>query len=530
VSELYDTPLFAPLAGARFTDPQQVLESVFGYREFRPGQRRIIDAVLAGRDCIGVMPTGAGKSLTFQIPAKILPGPVLVVSPLISLMKDQVDALARLGFRATVLNSTIEFEERRRRLGALRRGELELLYVAPEGLEGSLRSIIAECGPSLVVVDEAHCISHWGHDFRPAYRRLQGLKSECGDIPVLALTATATRRVAGDIIRQLGMRKPDGFKGSFFRPNLHITVQRKGGEGAARRETRRDILGIIRRHRGESGIVYCMSRRAVDSLTGWLAERGVRAAPYHAGLSDEERTRNQDAFARDEVDVVVATVAFGMGIDKSNVRFVIHRDMPKSVEAWYQEIGRAGRDGLASDCVLMYSWADVIGYDAFLADIEDAAVREETKRKTIEMFRVADRGGCRHRALVRCFDEEIPACGSACDVCRGLTIADLVAHGGSEARAGGAGAIAFGSGAAAAKLDRRAAIVNPELFERLRAVRKRLADAENVPAYIVFSDAVLRQMAAHLPRSRADMTLISGVGPVKLERYGAAFLEEIAKG
>src|SRR5438552_576770 len=249
VSELYDTPLFAPLAGARFTDPQQVLESVFGYREFRPGQRRIIDAVLAGRDCIGVMPTGAGKSLTFQIPAKILSGPVLVISPLISLMKDQVDALARLGFRATVLNSTIEFEERRRRLDALRRGELELLYVAPEGLEGSLRSIIAECGPSLVVVDEAHCISHWGHDFRPAYRRLQGLKSECGDIPVLALTATATRRVAGDIIRQLGMRKPDGFKGSFFRPNLHITVQRKGGEGAARRETRRDILGIIRRHR-----------------------------------------------------------------------------------------------------------------------------------------------------------------------------------------------------------------------------------------------------------------------------------------
>src|SRR5213592_4420327 len=191
VSELYDTPLFAPLAGARFTDPQQVLEQVFGYREFRPGQRRIIDAVLAGRDCIGVMPTGAGKSLTFQIPAKILPGPVLVISPLISLMKDQVDALTRLGVRATVVNSTIDFEERRRRLAALRRGEIELLYVAPEGLEGSLRGFIAECGIALVVVDEAHCISHWGHDFRPAYRKFRGLKGELGDVPVLALTATA---------------------------------------------------------------------------------------------------------------------------------------------------------------------------------------------------------------------------------------------------------------------------------------------------------------------------------------------------
>ena len=252
---------------AKHTDPQQVLETVFGYPSFRPGQREIIDAVLAGRDCIGVMPTGAGKSLTFQLPAKILPGAVLVISPLISLMKDQVDALVRLGFRATVLNSSIEFEERRRRLAALRRGEVELLYVAPEGLEGALRSLIAGCPVSLVVVDEAHCISHWGHDFRPSYRKLQGLKGELGDIPVLALTATATRRVAGDIIQQLGMRKPAGFKGSFFRPNLIITAQRKGGpEGTPKRNTRRDILGIVRRHAGESGIVYCLSRRGVEGM------------------------------------------------------------------------------------------------------------------------------------------------------------------------------------------------------------------------------------------------------------------------
>ena len=513
-----DIPLFDP-PEVLHGDPQQVLESVFGYREFRPGQRHIIDAVLAGRDCIGVMPTGAGKSLTFQIPAKLLPGPVLVISPLISLMKDQVDALTRLGFNATVLNSTVDFEERKRRLGALRRGEIELVYVAPEGLEGSLRPILADCGPSLVVVDEAHCISHWGHDFRPAYRRLQGLKGECGDIPVLALTATATRPVVGDIIRQLGMRKPDGFKGSFFRSNLVITAQRKGGEGAAKRDTRRDILGLVRRHRGESGIVYCMSRRSVESLAAWLVERGVKAVPYHAGLDDGERTRNQDAFARDEVDVVVATVAFGMGIDKSNVRFVVHRDMPRSVEAWYQEIGRAGRDGLASDCVLMYSWADVIGYEAFLDGIEDPTVREETKRKTIELFRLVDRRGCRHQGLVRHFEEAIEPCGASCDMCRGTTIADLVA--GAER--------ADAKPGRAPKPDGFAAIENPELFQRLRVLRKRLADAEGVPAYIVFSDAVLRGMAATLPRSRPDLAAIPGIGPVKLERYGNVFLEEIAK-
>jgi len=473
VSEPQPT-LFDTLPG---TDPQRVLEDVFGYRQFRPGQREIIDAVLAGRDCIGVMPTGAGKSLTFQIPARLLPGAVLVISPLISLMKDQVDALARLGFRATVLNSTVEFEERRRRLAALKRGEVELLYVAPEGLEGSLRSLIAGCSVSLVVVDEAHCISHWGHDFRPSYRRLEGLKQELGDIPVLALTATATRRVAGDIIRQLGMKKPAGFKGSFFRPNLLITAQRKGGaEGAPKRNTRRDILGLV-------------------------------------------RARHQDAFARDQIDVIVATVAFGMGIDKSNVRYVVHRDMPKSIEAWVQEIGRAGRDGLPSDCVLFYSWADVMGYEAFLDEIADPALREETRRKTVDLFRLVDRGGCRHQKLVGFFDETIEPCGQSCDVCLGRGIEALVVH--------SPGAPLRGRVSAAAVAEGR---FDPELFERLRALRRRLADAEGVPAYIVFSDAVLRQMAEHRPDSRAALLALSGVGPAKLARYGDAFLEALREG
>ena len=513
-------PLFH---AAKFTDPQQVLESIFGFREFRPGQRKIIDTVLAGRDCIGVMPTGAGKSLTFQIPARMLPGTVLVISPLISLMKDQVDALTRWGYRATVLNSSVEFEERRRRLAALRRGEIELLYVAPEGLEGGLRGIIANSNISLAVVDEAHCISHWGHDFRPAYRQLRGLKAELGDVPVLALTATATRKVAGDIIRQLGMKKPDGFKGSFFRPNLIVTAHKKGGAeaGAPKRNTRRDILGLIRRRRGESGIVYCMSRRAVDSLTEWLRSQGVSALPYHAGLSDTERAANQDAFARDRCDVIVATVAFGMGIDKSNVRFVIHRDMPKSVEAWYQEIGRAGRDGLPSDCVLFYSWADVIGYDAFLNDVGDEELKAETRRKTIELFRMVDRGGCRHQAVVAYFDETIAPCGGSCDVCRGVDLDQLV---------GPATRVSAGGSSSSSRRAEPDEIADPELFERLRTLRRRLADAEGVPAYIVFSDAVLRQMTERVPRSRTELLLVSGVGPAKLERYGDAFLEVLREG
>jgi ATP-dependent DNA helicase RecQ len=499
-------------------DPQQVLEKVFGYREFRPGQRHIIDAVLAGRDCIGVMPTGAGKSLAFQLPAKLLPGTVLVLSPLISLMKDQVDALTRLGFRAAFLNSTLSFDERRERLGQLRRGEIELLYLAPEALEGSLRGLIAGCPVSLVVVDEAHCISQWGHDFRPAYRNLRGLKGELGEIPVLALTATATRTVTGDIIRQLGMRKPDGFKGSFYRSNLRIIAQKKGDVEGRRRDVRRDILGLLQRHRGSSAIVYCMSRRSVDATAAYLRERGIRAVPYHAGLADAVRTEHQNLFARDEVDVVVATVAFGMGIDKSNVRLVVHRDMPKSVEAWYQEIGRAGRDGLGSDCVVYYSWADVIGYDSFLTGIDDDSLREETRRKTVELFRLLDRGTCRHQAACAYFDESIEPCGASCDICSGVRVGDLVAHvAGRVAKAGGAGATGLDDDAAA-------------LFERLRALRKRLADAEGVPAYIVFSDAVLRNLASSRPAGPGEMLDVPGIGPAKLERYGAAFLEVIAGG
>jgi ATP-dependent DNA helicase RecQ len=502
------------------SDPQQVLETLFGYQTFRPGQREIIDAVLAGRDCIGLMPTGAGKSLTFQIPAKLLGGTVLVLSPLISLMKDQVDALERLGFQAALFNSSLDETERSRVLRRLRRHELELLYVAPEALRQSLRNIFADCPISLVVVDEAHCISHWGHDFRPAYRQLRDLKSQLGDIPVLALTATATRRVALDIVRSLGMRKPAGYKGAFYRPNLRIIAQKKGGG----RNTRRDMLSVIRGHASESGIVYCATRRGVDSLTEWLTSERVRALPYHAGLDDRTRGRHQEAFARDEVNVVVATIAFGMGIDKSNVRFVIHRDMPRSIEAWYQEIGRAGRDGLPSDCVVFYSWADVVAYDAFLSEIDDPELRAETRARTVDLFRLLDRGGCRHQALVGYFDEAIGPCGDACDACLGLNL-DEIAPPRAQRPTRGTPAPSWRT---PSWLAAPAPDVDAELFERLRALRRGLADKENVPAYIVFSDAVLREMARRVPRTDQELRAIPGVGPAKLARYGRAFLEAIA--
>jgi ATP-dependent DNA helicase RecQ len=489
--------------------PHEVLHEVFGYPEFRPGQEKVIDAVMAGRDCIAVMPTGAGKSLTFMVPARLIEGTVLVLSPLISLMKDQIDTLESLGFKAVAINSTLPFEERRARLAALRRGEYELVYLAPEALDGSLREFIRGCPLSLIVVDEAHCISQWGHDFRTSYRRLRGLKQELGEIPVLALTATATRRVARDIIQQLGMVKPAGYKGSFFRSNLHIYARKKGTG-----DTRREILGLVRAREGQSGIVYCMSRKAVEQTAEFLCSKGIRARSYHAGLGDAERAEAQDAFARDDIDVIVATIAFGMGIDKSNVRYVIHRDMPKDVESWYQEIGRAGRDGLRSDCFVFYSWADVKLHERFLDNIDDPDQWHERRATIVRLFDLLEKGQCRHQGILRYFDEEIERCGSSCDVCTGESVEAMTAK-----------------APAVGKTSRAPQDLPPgvdaDLLTRLKALRKRLADRDGVPAYIVFNDRTLTEMAQIRPRTPAQLLAVSGVGVSKLARYGDDFLAEI---
>jgi ATP-dependent DNA helicase RecQ len=506
---------------------REALKSTFGYDAFRPGQEAIIQAIMAGRDCIGVMPTGAGKSLTYQLPARLLGGTTLVISPLIALMKDQVDALGELGIRATFLNSTLEPGERARRVEALRRGEFELVYAAPEGLEASVGGALRRVRLSLIAVDEAHCISQWGHDFRPAYRNLSGLRKRFGEVPLLALTATATPEVTRDIVQQLGMKSPASYRGSFFRKNLRIAAYKKGGDSAL--NVRESIVRLARARPSESGIVYCLSRKSVETIADFLVRNGISARAYHAGMDPETRSRAQDAFRRDDVDVIVATVAFGMGIDKSNIRYVIHRDMPRSIEGYYQEIGRAGRDGVESDCVLFYSFADVMSYDRF-ADDGASEIADRHRRQVREMFALAERRECRHQALVGYLGEAIAPCKGSCDVC---TDRDLLAEAPRTVVKGrGRGRAARDAVTEAPPASVQHAHTVPahgDLFERLRRLRKAIADARNVPAYVVFSDATLLEMAAKKPRNAAELLEVSGIGPKKVATYGAEFLALLAE-
>jgi len=494
-----------------------VLENTFGYSSFRPGQHEIIEAAIRGQDCIGIMPTGAGKSLTYQLAARVLGGTSLVISPLIALMKDQVDALHEMGMRATFLNSSLSAAERAERTALMQAGDYELVYAAPEGLEASVGAALSNMDLSLIAVDEAHCISQWGHDFRPAYRKLAGLKSRFG-VPVMALTATATAEVTGDIESQLGLIKPLQFRGSFFRPNLKIHLLKKGEHDGRRVKVRESIGKLCLARKGESGIVYTLSRASAESTAEYLNSLGIRALPYHAGLSAEDRTVSQDAFIRDDIDVVCATVAFGMGIDKSNVRYVIHRDMPKSIEGYYQEIGRAGRDGVDSDCILFYSWPDVLNLERMVGN---GAVAEGHRRQIRAMYNWADRPACRHQTIARYFGEEMDRCLTSCDFCTGIDLLEgLTVKSGPrsmEPRTMFTTETATETAAATA--------AGSPLYEDLKALRRELADSRGVPAYIVFSDATLLAMAASKPRNEAELLNVSGVGPTKLDRYGEAFLE-----
>jgi ATP-dependent DNA helicase RecQ len=393
----------------------QILEKFWGYHSFRPLQREAMDAVLANRDSLLVLPTGGGKSLCFQAPAMAIDGLAVVVSPLISLMKDQVDTLVGNGVPAACYNSSMAAEQKSEVARGVREGKYRLLYVAPERLVGDggdgFLSLLSSRPVSFIAVDEAHCISQWGHDFRPEYRQLARVRERWPSIALHAYTATATARVRRDIVSQLGLRDAAELVGSFDRPNLVYRV-------LARASLKAQILEVLERHRGQAGIIYCSSRKEVDALAQWLQDTGWRARPYHAGMADDDRHRNQDAFLNEEIDLMVATVAFGMGIDRSDVRFVIHAGAPQSLEHYQQESGRAGRDGLEAECVLIASGADFLKWRMMLeknGELSDA-------RRTLlrDMERYAASVGCRHRRLVSYFGETFTKedCG-ACDYCLG---------------------------------------------------------------------------------------------------------------
>jgi ATP-dependent DNA helicase RecQ len=390
----------------------RTLKQSFGYDSFRPLQEEIISDALAGRDVFALLPTGGGKSLCFQLPALIREGLTVVISPLIALMKDQVDALTASGVAATFLNSTLAAGESRTRLRGLFQGEYRLLYAAPERLmlDGTI-DMLRQWNVAQVAIDEAHCISEWGHDFRPEYRQISKLRDFFPEVPFMALTATATERVRGDIIKHLRLREPQCYVASFNRPNLTYRVTPKASPYD-------QTLAFIRRRKGECGIVYCASRKAAESVAERLEADGIAARPYHAGLEDKVRAKNQELFLRDEIHVICATIAFGMGINKPNVRFVLHYDLPKNVEGYYQETGRAGRDGLPSECLLLYSSGDVVKQTTFIDEKSDPDEQRVAREQLQKMVHYAECAACRRAELLRYFGEEFgePNCGG-CDNC-----------------------------------------------------------------------------------------------------------------
>ena len=589
---------------------REILKHRFGYDEFRMNQESAIGAVLARRDCVVLMPTGGGKSLCYQIPALMLDGLTVVISPLIALMKDQVDALQANGVEAAFLNSTQSSREQVEVFQDVRSGKLKLLYVAPERLLQSgdqFLDFLRGINISLFAIDEAHCISSWGHDFRPEYLRLATLKKEFPTIPLIALTATADKLVRKDIFERLNIPNAELFLSSFNRPNIYYGVEPK-------RKSYDQLLDYLEKRKDESGIIYCLSRSSVDSLAADLRDEGFSALSYHAGLDKQTRDKHQESFLKDETKIIVATIAFGMGIDKSNVRFVVHMDLPKNVESYYQETGRAGRDGLQSDALLFFSWADVIKLKGF-AEVEGNAAQSAIMLKKLDLMgKFGDLKTCRRRFLLNYFSEESTVdCGN-CDNCitvferfDGTIIAQkaLSAVYRTGQRFGLSYLVDFLRGSQSEKIrdehkniktygvgadiskdnwyeyfrdliaqnflaqtegqypvlvltelsmdvlsgktpvqlievkvreEKKAKLVSDVshpyiqgLFDDLRQLRMTFAKNENVPPYVVFSDATLVEMATYLPQNDWEMRKISGVGDLKFDKYGADFLAEIKK-
>lgn len=599
----------------------QTLKTYFGYDSFRPLQEDIIRHLMDRKDALVLMPTGGGKSICYQLPALLSEGTAVVVSPLISLMKDQVETLCANGIAAGALNSNNDETENASLRRACMEGKLKLLYISPEKLLAEANYLLRDMHISLFAIDEAHCISQWGHDFRPEYTQMGILHQLFPQVPIIALTATADKITREDIIKQLHLNQPRIFISSFDRPNLSLTVKR----GYQQKEKSKAILDFIARHPGESGIIYCMSRSKTETVAQMLQKQGIKSAVYHAGLSSARRDEAQDDFINDRVQVVCATIAFGMGIDKSNVRWVIHYNLPKSIESFYQEIGRAGREGMPSDTLLFYSLADLILLTKFATDSGQQSINLE---KLQRMQQYAEADICRRRILLSYFGENTTCdCGN-CDVCknpperfdgtiivqkalsaiarseqqigtgilvdilRGNMSSEVTERGYHRLKTFGAGRevpprdwhdyllqmlqlgyfeiaynennhlkitqsgtdVLFGRARALLVTIRREEAVQAtrgrkrkatvptkelplglpntesgELFEALRTLRKRLADQEALPAYIVLSDKVLHLLSTSRPTTIEEFGNISGIGEYKKKKYGKEFVELIRK-
>jgi len=596
----------APTSSALVRTPAAILKQVFGYSEFRDGQEAVINAALDGKDSLVLLPTGGGKSVCYQVPALALSGLTVVISPLISLMQDQVTQLQALGVKAAYINNSLNRDEQQQIYQQLHSGLIKLLYVAPEKvLQREFLERLSHLNISLFAIDEAHCVSHWGHDFRPHYCRLSELKQHFAHVPMMALTATADKATRFDIVQQLGLQTPYIHTGSFDRPNIRYTIEEKF-------KPLTQLLRYLKEQQNQSGIIYCTSRKRVDDIAEKLADAGLNAAAYHAGMSNEQRQFVQTGFARDDIQIVVATVAFGMGINKPNVRFVLHYDIPKSIEAYYQETGRAGRDGLAAEAIMYFDPADIGRVRRFFEDIEDEQRRRVEEQRFNAMASFAEAQTCRRQILLNYFSEyQREPCGN-CDIClnppksfdgtlvaqqalscvyraeqrfglgyivellRGantsrirdnnhhqlstygigkehssefwLSILRQLIHQGllSQDITQGSTLRLTEGARAVLKSEYSLQMAEPrlqakhvyqdklaqfnydkKLFAKLRALRKQLADDDDVPPYVVFNDKTLAEMAQLMPTNDSEFLKVSGVGFTKLNKYGSPFLTAI---